>query len=172
MRKIVEGETKFSKLASKVHKSVQIAPPPIVRKEDTENMFGKDVHALTPMEVGALASSTDGEEEIDKQAEYLRNMFHAMTEDVRVIIVKLADRLHNMRTLEFMSPAKQKKISAETLDIFAPLAHRLGMRRIKSELVSKRAYRILGALFVFLCFGGSCANIFELDSLCVGGAVF
>mmetsp|Transcript_3226 Transcript_3226/g.9836 ORF Transcript_3226/g.9836 Transcript_3226/m.9836 type:complete len:926 (+) Transcript_3226:163-2940(+) len=134
VRKIVEGETKFSKLASKVHKSVQTnGPPTMVKDQDEENSFGKDVHALTPMEIRALMSDKS-EEEVDKQAEYLRNMFLAMTEDVRVIIVKLADRLHNMRTLQFMTPAKQKKIAAETLDIFAPLAHRLGMRRIKCEL--------------------------------------
>ncbi|KAJ8901716.1 hypothetical protein NDN08_003922 [Rhodosorus marinus] len=133
VRKIVEGETKFSKLASKVHKSVQTSTQPTVVADQDEKVFGKNVHVLTPMEMGALVGGKK-EEEVDKQAEYLRNMFLAMTEDVRVIIVKLADRLHNMRTLQFMKPEKQKKIAAETLDFFAPLAHRLGMRRIKSEL--------------------------------------
>jgi len=113
VRRIVEGETKLAKLASNVHSSARM-----------QSCSGDN----------GIEESVEHPPQPDKQAEYLRNMFLAMTEDVRVIIVKLADRLHNMRTLQFMKPEKQKKISRETLDIFAPMAHRLGMARIKNEL--------------------------------------
>ena len=103
--------------------------------EQVEAMFGHEVKNIVEGEtkVSKLPklAFTDY---ADEQAENLRQMFIAMTDDYRIIIVKLADRLHNMRTLRHMKPEKQKKISRETLDIFAPLAHRMGLWPFKSEL--------------------------------------
>jgi len=100
-----------------------------------EGMFGKSVRLIVEGEtkVSKLPKLAIPDY-ADEQAENLRQMFVAMTDDYRIIIVKLADRLHNMRTLKHMKPEKQIKISRETLDIFAPLAHRMGIWQFKSEL--------------------------------------
>jgi len=103
--------------------------------EQVEAMFGDEVKNIVEGEtkVSKLPKLAFADY-ADEQAENLRQMFIAMTDDYRIIIVKLADRLHNMRTLRHMKPEKQKKISRETLDIFAPLAHRMGLWPFKSEL--------------------------------------
>jgi len=102
------------------------------KPEELERLFSKDVLNLVQgvTKLGKLQfKSTE-----DRQAENFRRMFIAMANDIRVIFLKLADRLHNMRTLNFMAANKQQKIAQETLDIFAPLANRLGIGKIKAEL--------------------------------------
>lgn len=100
--------------------------------EDIENLFGSKiaqiVDGLTKISGGVFA------EKASEQAENFRKLLITMSEDVRVILIKIADRLHNMRTLGSMPPAKQYKIAGETQYIYAPLAHRLGLFRIKTEL--------------------------------------
>jgi GTP pyrophosphokinase len=103
-----------------------------VKIEDVEKEFGKDVAALVEG-VTKLSKMTFRTSE-EKQAENFRKMIVAMAKDIRVIIVKLSDRLSNMRSLEFLAPHKQKTIAQETLDIYAPLANRLGMSKVKVEL--------------------------------------
>ena len=100
---------------------------------EIEKEFGKEVALLVDgvTKLGQLSYSSDKPE---VQAENLRKMFLAMAKDIRVIIIKLADRLHNMRTLQFMTPAKQKEKAKETMDIYAPIAQRLGISKIKTEL--------------------------------------
>ncbi len=100
--------------------------------EEIEKLFGKDVLTLVQgvTKLGKLQFKSKEE----RQAENFRRLFIAMASDIRIVFLKLADRLHNMRTLNFMTTAKQQKIARETLDIFAPLANRLGIYKIKAEL--------------------------------------
>ena len=113
----------------------------ILTDEEIKAEFGNDVALLvdgvTKLQHLPLTSSAGNDKSADKlemQAENLRKMFLAMAKDIRVILIKLADRLHNMRTLKFQPPEKQLRIARETMDIYSPIAQRLGISKIKVEL--------------------------------------
>ena len=101
-------------------------------KGDLQREFGAEIAELVDgvTKIGKLAFSSREE----RQAENFRKMLVAMARDLRVLMIKLADRLHNMRTLQYLPTEKARKIAQETLDIYAPLAHRLGMAKVKAEL--------------------------------------
>lgn len=99
---------------------------------DINNEFGKEIAYLVNgvTKISELKVKT----QIEIQAEYFRKMIFSMSEDLRVILIKFADRLHNMRTIQYLSSKKARRIASETLDVYAPLAHRLGIARLKWEL--------------------------------------
>src|SRR2546429_1945899 len=115
--------------AGLLHDSVEDTSVTVV---DIRKEFGEQVAHI--VEGVTKISQIDFHTREEQQAENLRKMMLAMVDDIRVVLIKLADRLHNMRTLEHLPPDRQQKIAQETLDIYAPIAHRLGMGKIRGEL--------------------------------------
>src|SRR5690348_10183364 len=115
--------------AGLLHDSVEDTSVTIV---DIRKEFGEQVAHI--VEGVTKISAIDFATREEQQAENLRKMMLAMVDDIRVVLIKLADRLHNMRTLDYLPPDRQQKIAKETLEIYAPIAHRLGMGKIRGEL--------------------------------------
>ena len=123
----MDVETVSSGLLHDVIEDTLVAP------EEISRLFGPQVAHIVDgvTKISNLGKKMSKEE---MQAENLRKMVLAMVDDIRVVLVKLADRLHNMRTLSFLKPEKKQRISQETIEVYAPIAHRLGMSKIRSEL--------------------------------------
>src|SRR6202789_3879173 len=115
--------------AGLLHDSVEDTSVTIV---DIRKEFGEQVAHI--VEGVTKISQIDFATREEQQAENLRKMMLAMVDDIRVVLIKLADRLHNMRTLEHLTPRRQQKIAKETLEIYGPIAHRLGMGKIRGDL--------------------------------------
>lgn len=139
VRRIVEGETKFSKLPTHHPERAVLSgvSSGMTSTANRREAHGEDEMGGRPSEIPNrvdLAVEGSGMVQQDSKAQDLQFLFLAMTEEVRVIVVKLADRLHNMRTMGAMPPGKQRRIAQETLTVFAPLARLLGLYVLKEEL--------------------------------------